>query len=817
MNKYTIEGTLEKIYFPKEYTEKKNIFMILLINSNNIKYKVKGYGLFYPEIDDKIIAVGTYFTDDYNDGVENSNIKIMLPEQENKRLIRLYNIYKNNISKIILNNILKASKDIWINLKNKDIEKYIKLDNNTLNLLYNIFDAYEKSRFFNQDYLNFLDFLENNNIKLHINQIENIYNTYEKSNIAILAIKNNLLSLLEIESIGIDTLKKIAISLNYTKEELLELILVSYLYFSSNGNSCIKEYKLIEQLVKDDYDINLITLSLEKLKNDNKIITFNQHIYYKEYYDYECFIAEFLMKINSTELVYKSKHSINNDLAHTFFETFNNHQINAVNNIFNNNVSIITGAAGTGKSHILSNIAKYLNINDDIKCLFLTPTGKASDRLNKFFENKYRSFTVHKFIYYEEDKKPIIEFDEILNTNNIKIFFIDEMSMVDLKTFYLFLKKISTLTNIIIVLLGDTNQLPSVSLGDVFNQLIKSNCFSITKLIEIKRNNNKEGLMNAQKNILNNLLPEKNDSSFEWIQKNPTKDILLSVLQNQNIFPLILTSTNKQIDDNEIDIRKIYNPNTLSYYLDKINEKMDITNLIELINKHSLIINNSILHSIKKIKKKMDYDILLEKYPEIIILDINEYEENKIIYKLSIYHDKCNKLIETIGLILNELALNDVFEDEIYNIKRILNDTHYIEIKKKKYYLNDYIIITKNDYDNDLVNGMIGKIIDITTESIIVDFNNNKKTIKKDYFINLNLAYLITIHKSQGSEDSTVIVLLNDSCMNTRNLLYTAVTRAKCKCILIANKYTIMNALKQNCKRNSNISIFCKRIIKNIL
>jgi exodeoxyribonuclease V alpha subunit len=76
------------------------------------------------------------------------------------------------------------------------------------------------------------------------------------------------------------------------------------------------------------------------------------------------------------------------------------------------------------------------------------------------------------------------------------------------------------------------------------------------------------------------------------------------------------------------------------------------------------------------------------------------------------------------------------------------------------------------------------------------------------------MAYLITIHKSQGSEADIVIVVIDKSHkMNSINLLYTAVTRAKKKCILIAEEKTIEDIINGKInKRISNLAHIIKKI-----
>ena len=136
------------------------------------------------------------------------------------------------------------------------------------------------------------------------------------------------------------------------------------------------------------------------------------------------------------------------------------------------------------------------------------------------------------------------------------------------------------------------------------------------------------------------------------------------------------------------------------------------------------------------------------------------------------------------------------------------------------YNINDRIIITSNDYDLQVMNGMIGKIIDIYQDieevdmiEILFDGEEESRKINKEKILPIiKLAYIITIHKSQGSEDDIVVILLdNNNIINNINLLYTAITRAKKKCILISEEDTIKNIIltKKIIKRKSNLKKFC--------
>ena len=544
MNKIIIEGTLTKIIFPKEYIQDKNIFIILEINNKNI---IKGIALYYPSIGDYIIAHGIK---------DKLKIKIELPRDKDAQLKKLNKIYKDTFNDEYIKYIYnRCGNDIWNILDKKLLLDYLDKNDNYINIIYNKYNEYiNKQCYKNEEKL--ISYLTEKNIKLNTKQVENLILYYHNIETIIETINENLVNLLEIESIGIKTILEIASSLNYTTDQQLELDIICNLYqpYNNNGDTCMWYNDLI---VGNNKTI------IDKLIEEEKIIKYKDFVYYKQFYNYEQNIARFLVETKKNELVLNQYY----EEAKIYFRqlNFNQEQYNGIINLFQNNVNIITGRAGTGKSYILTNLIKYFTKFDNIGCLFLSPTGKACDRLNKdknFSELKNKSYTMHKFIFYDTTSKSIIEFDNILN-KHIKLFVIDEISMICIEIMNKFIKKIKKYKNIILLFVGDSNQLPSIGCGDILNQLIKSEYFIVTELIDIKRNN-LLGLTNAQNNILNGQLPEIIDDSFLWIIENITKSLLDSI-KNFNTLPLIFASTNKLIDENEIKIKEFYNPTKSKY------------------------------------------------------------------------------------------------------------------------------------------------------------------------------------------------------------------------------------------------------------
>ena len=121
------------------------------------------------------------------------------------------------------------------------------------------------------------------------------------------------------------------------------------------------------------------------------------------------------------------------------------------------------------------------------------------------------------------------------------------------------------------------------------------------------------------------------------------------------------------------------------------------------------------------------------------------------------------------------------------------------EKKDKSLQLNigDKVIQTTNNYDLMVMNGDIGVIEKKDNREVIVSFDNREVTYSGLDLYDLDLAYAISIHKSQGSEYSSVIIPINSDHIHmlSRNLLYTGITRGKKLVVLIGEvkifKYAI--------------------------
>lgn len=114
----------------------------------------------------------------------------------------------------------------------------------------------------------------------------------------------------------------------------------------------------------------------------------------------------------------------------------------------------------------------------------------------------------------------------------------------------------------------------------------------------------------------------------------------------------------------------------------------------------------------------------------------------------------------------------------------------------------DRIICMKTNRDLNVFNGDVGTVVecDIDEENnatILVQFGKKEAFLDRSYWANIDLAYAMTIHKSQGSEYDVVVIPMTTShfMMLKRNLLYTAITRAKKLCVIVGTKRALQKAI----------------------
>jgi exodeoxyribonuclease V alpha subunit len=130
----------------------------------------------------------------------------------------------------------------------------------------------------------------------------------------------------------------------------------------------------------------------------------------------------------------------------------------------------------------------------------------------------------------------------------------------------------------------------------------------------------------------------------------------------------------------------------------------------------------------------------------------------------------------------------------------------------------DRVLQLRNNYDKDVFNGDIGRIetIDLEEGEIRVDFEGRSVTYELSDLDELTLAYAMSVHKSQGSEYPVVVLplLTQHYMLLQRNLLYTAITRAKKMVVIVGTRKAIAMAVK-NDKITARWTALAERLREN--
>lgn len=445
---------------------------------------------------------------------------------------------------------------------------------------------------------------------------------------------------------------------------------------------------------------------LDYLENNNDIVRIDKRIYLKEYYEKECNIAKCLKKIDSKapKMFYNIDEKLK-DLEEKLKIDYNETQEKAIKSALNNNITIISGGPGTGKTTIINAIVKLyiekekLGPADIMETIaLLAPTGRAAKKMNS--STGIPAYTIHRYLKWYKDSNEFV-YNEYNKTHH-KLIIVDEVSMIDVDLFNALLNGISS--NVKLILVGDTFQLPSVGPGLVLNDLIDSDFFNYVPLNQIYRQSDNSYIPFLAKEI------KSNDLSEEFLTKKDDYNFV-------------------QVD------------------------------------------SSNIKSAIKQIT-----DISLEKG-----LDERSVQVLAPMYKGEAGIDALNSTLQ-----------------EIYNPP----ERHKDEVIYGEYIYRegDKVLQLVNDLDNNVFNGDIGFIESINGNKIIINFDGNKVEYDKKDLKQIKHAYAISIHKSQGSEFTHVLMPISKSYykMLYNKLIYTGVSRAKKSLTLVGDAAAFQRAVGNN-------------------
>ena len=373
-------------------------------------------------------------------------------------------------------------------------------------------------------------------------------------------------------------------------------------------------------------------------------------------------------------------------------------------------VFILTGGPGTGKTTVINGIISVysqlreldLKKKTDLPILLAAPTGRAARRMNEL--TGLPSATIHRHLGMTGDDDTS-HLDDYLDADFI---IVDEFSMVDTWLANQLLSNISSNTKLLLV--GDAEQLPSVSPGQVLADLLQIPSIPQTKLEKIYRQSQDSTIVTLASQIQKGLLPE------DFTEKKADRSYFEA--RNEHIPPMI--------------------------------ERIA-----------SAAIRSGI--------PAQDVQVLAP------------------MYRGQAGIDQINSLMQNL--------INPVEKDQLT-----------FEAPDCQYRQGDRVIHLVNDAESNVFNGDLGYIVDLLpakyTESkqdeLTINFDGNEISYQRSEWYKIRLAYAMSIHKSQGSEFPVVILPITRSShrMLQRNLVYTAITRAKSKLILLGEKSAFDYAVK---------------------
>ena len=365
-------------------------------------------------------------------------------------------------------------------------------------------------------------------------------------------------------------------------------------------------------------------------------------------------------------------------------------------------LTILTGGPGTGKTTVVKGlISIFKSIGH--KCVLSAPTGRAAKRLSEATGEEAK--TIHRLLEMERVSDDTPKFNrDAMNPLDENVVIVDEASMLDLDITYALFRAIKRGSRLILI--GDTDQLPSVGAGNILADMISSKRITTVFLTEIFRQS-KESLIITNAHRI-----------------NKGEDPVLSDTKSDFFFVR---------RDREATI-----PDAIAELIDE------------------------------RLPKKYGARIR----EQIQVISPSKKGDGGVIALNSTLQEKLNP--------------KQSFKKEIK-----LHATLFREGDKVMQTVNNYDIEWEKNgaVGTGIFNGDIGFIerIDTVEESIVITFDDRRATYTYDMASELELAYAITVHKSQGSE-YPVVIIPSFQCapmLLTRNLLYTAVTRAKKMVIMV--------------------------------
>ncbi len=348
-----------------------------------------------------------------------------------------------------------------------------------------------------------------------------IYNTYGEESVAI--VKNNPYRLTyDVWGIGFKTADKIGMSLGFG-ESHPGRIKAGIIYVlneaTRNGNVYLPEPELIKKCTEIlNHELTVSDPVLLALEEEDQVVIKNKNVYLSTLYHAERNIEERIKNLTAYFNPLKESDVKFLRLKPGHFTT---EQLEAVRGSVEHKILILTGGPGTGKTETLKGII-HLYEKMGKKILLAAPTGRAAKRMTEVIGREAK--TIHRLLEYNPTMD-IFNFNagNPLQTN---LLVIDEMSMVDTLLMDHLLNAVSDETTLVLV--GDSNQLPSVGPGNILADLIRADIVPVIKLNKIFRQSSHSKIIVAAHEINRGEFPaldNKKDGDLFFIEESDEQKI----------------------------------------------------------------------------------------------------------------------------------------------------------------------------------------------------------------------------------------------------------------------------------------------------
>ncbi len=661
-------------------------------------------------------------------------------------------------------------------------------------------------------------------------------------NDAIRIVQNNPYQLSkDIYGIGFFSADKIALSLGIEKDapKRIQAAISHVLSASRERGHCYLELeqinieveKLVNQNFKElvDHEILLMEKNNDlktRINNEVKKCYYSKTLYYDELHTAEI-IRSFITKKRKIDLgkVQKWLKGYNNRQEYPLSPE----QFQAVIGVVQHSFSVLTGGPGCGKTTTTKAIVQLLKAMNK-KITLAAPTGRAVQRMSEVIGEEAK--TIHRLLAWQPSKNQFKKNQEDqLHTDFI---IIDESSMLDISLVSSLLKAIPNTAQILFI--GDPNQLPSVGAGNVLSDIIQSNVVPIMRLSKVFRQAQQSHIIKYahQINIGNTpLIDSPIHTPTIWNSKvdclfidseEATKDQLSFIHKINTSMKKVIEGEGiafvKETSSNDEDLYKSITYEN-DYYIEKTSPQE-----IETIRKQG---TSSYIFSIPEKYIHTDINKLLSSQTHVASLKLilkklhpwsslqYGFSASEMIVRLytQTIPNKMEKGLEV--QILSPMTIGSLGTHAInQRIQHAFNppskNKPFIQIGERNYRINDRVIQRRNNYDLEVFNGDIGKIIAIDNQlmTLSVEYSNGKESkiinYEKQDLMDIELAYAITIHKSQGSEFDVVIIplVMQHFTMLYRNLIYTALTRAKKMVLFVGTRKALGIAIRNIDNRTRN-------------